>query len=491
MNSPENPVIHSAPVKRSRRSKIIGGVIAVAAMAGLGWLAWHLTHPAAGQGQGQGQGQSQGGPGAAGGPGGPGGPGGAGGRRGGGGATTVGVATAEVADIPVVLDALGTVTAAATTTVRPQVSGILQKVLFKEGQMVKAGQVLAQIDPSQFEMALLQARGQRQRDEAQLENARLTLERYRTLLTQDSIARQDVDTQAAQVKQLEGTVMTDKAAEGTARLNLGYTKVIAPISGRVGLRVVDIGNLVGSGDVNGLAVITQLSPIDVEFSIPQDQAPDVMAGVNAGAALNAIALDRTRTVNLDSGRFSALDNQVDTQTGTVKAKARFANGKNTLFPSQFVNVRLELRTIKDAVMVPVTALRHGGKGDFVYVLNADHTVNMRAVTRGQATVDKVEIRTGVKAGEQVITEGGDRLKDGAKVTLPTDKPGAGGAGGGRRGNRGGQGAAGGAPAGAAADGAAPAGAAGGERRHRRDGATPQGEAPQAPQALTPAPGAAR
>jgi multidrug efflux system membrane fusion protein len=285
--------------------------------------------------------------------------------------------------------------------------------------------------------------------------------------------------------------MTDKAAEGTARLNLGYTKVIAPISGRVGLRVVDIGNLVGSGDVNGLAVITQLSPIDVEFSIPQDQAPDVMAGVNAGAALNAIALDRTRTVNLDSGRFSALDNQVDTQTGTVKAKARFANGKNTLFPSQFVNVRLELRTIKDAVMVPVTALRHGGKGDFVYVLNADHTVSMRAVTRGQATVDKVEIRTGVKAGEQVITEGGDRLKDGAKVTLPTDKPGAGGAGGGRRGNRGGQGAAGGAPAGAAADGAAPAGAAGGERRHRRDGATPQGEAPQAHQALTPAPGAAR
>jgi multidrug efflux system membrane fusion protein len=491
MNSPENPVIHSAPVKRSRRSKIIGGVIAVAAMAGLGWLAWHLTHPAAGQGQGQGQGQSQGGPGAAGGPGGPGGPGGAGGRRGGGGATTVGVATAEVADIPVVLDALGTVTAAATTTVRPQVSGILQKVLFKEGQMVKAGQVLAQIDPSQFEMALLQARGQRQRDEAQLENARLTLERYRTLLTQDSIARQDVDTQAAQVKQLEGTVMTDKAAEGTARLNLGYTKVIAPISGRVGLRVVDIGNLVGSGDVNGLAVITQLSPIDVEFSIPQDQAPDVMAGVNAGAALNAIALDRTRTVNLDSGRFSALDNQVDTQTGTVKAKARFANGKNTLFPSQFVNVRLELRTIKDAVMVPVTALRHGGKGDFVYVLNADHTVSMRAVTRGQATVDKVQISTGVKAGEQVITEGGDRLKDGAKVTLPTDKPGAGGAGGGRRGNRGGQGAAGAASAGAAADGAAPAGAAGGERRHRRDGAAPQGEAPQAPQAPTPAPGAAR
>ncbi len=377
----------------------------------------------------------------------------------------MGVATAEQADIPVVLDALGTVTAAATTTVRPQVSGILQKVLFKEGQMVKAGQVLAQIDPRQFEMALLQASGQRQRDEAQLENAKLTLARYRTLLTQDSIARQDVDTQAALVKQLEGTAMTDRASEGSARLNLGYTKVIAPISGRVGLRVVDVGNLVGSGDANGIAVITQLSPIDVEFAVPQDRASEVMAGVNAGTALPAIALDRTRTNTLDSGQFSALDNQVDTQTGTIKAKARFANAKVALFPSQFVNVRLELRTIKNAVMVPVTALRHGASGDFVYVLKSDRTVEMRPVTRGQATVDKVQLSTGLKAGEQVITEGADRLKDGARVTLPGDKPNAGGAGGARRGNRGGQGGQGGrGAAGGAADGATPAAGA--------DGATP-------------------
>ncbi|MYN11488.1 efflux RND transporter periplasmic adaptor subunit, partial [Pseudoduganella aquatica] len=368
-----------------------------------------------------------------------GGPVGGGGGRRGGASTTVGVATAETADLPIVLDALGTVTAAATTTVRPQVSGILQKVLFKEGQMVKAGQVLAQIDPRQFELALMQASGQRQRDEAQLDNARLTLERYRTLLAQDSIARQDVDTQAAQVKQLEGTVMTDRANEGTARLNLGYTKVVAPISGRVGLRVVDVGNLVGSGDAAGIAVITQLSPIDVEFAVPQDQGPLVMEGVNAGAPLPAIALDRTRAVTLDNGRFSALDNQVDTQTGTIKAKARFANSHNALFPSQFVNVRLELRTIKDAVMVPVTALRHGSKGDFVYVLNGDKTVSTRPVARGQATVDKVEIRSGLKAGEQVITEGADRLKDGAKVTLPGDKPGGGAGGGGKRGKRDGQG----------------------------------------------------
>jgi len=329
----------------------------------------------------------------------------------------------------VTLEALGTVTAAATTTVRAQVSGILQSVLFKEGQMVKAGQVLAQIDPRQFEMALMQATGNRQRDEAQLENAKLTLNRYRTLLTQDSIARQDVDTQAALVKQLEGTVLTDKAAEGTAKLNLGYTKVVAPISGRVGLRVVDIGNLVSSSDTGGLAVITQLSPIDVEFSIPQDSVPGVAQRVNDGATLPALALDRTRTNTLDSGAFKAMDNQIDTQTGTVKAKARFNNAKLALFPSQFVNVRLELNTIKDAVMVPVNALRHGNSGDFVYVLKEDKTVTVRPVKRGVATVDKVQITEGLKLGEQVITEGADRLKEGAKVTLPGARgQGAGGAG---------------------------------------------------------------
>ena len=340
----------------------------------------------------------------------------------------MGVATAETADIPVQLDALGTVTAAATATVRPQVSGLLQKIDFTEGQLVKAGQVLATVDPRPFEMALLQASGTRQRNQAQLDSARVTLERFRTLLTQDSIARQDVDTQAALVKQLEGQVMTDRASEGVARLNLGYTKVKAPITGRVGLRVVDMGNLVGSSDANGIAVITQLSPIDVEFAVPQDRVPDIQKGIRAGTALPALAYDRTRTTELATGRFTALDNQVDVQTGTVKAKARFANADLALFPSQFVNLRLELRTIKGAVVVPVTALRHGANGDFVYVLNpAEKTVALRTVTRGQATVDKIEITSGLKSGEQVITEGGDRLKDGAKVVLPGEKPaGAGG-----------------------------------------------------------------
>ena len=443
------------PPPRSKRARIIGSIIAVAVMLGLGGLAWYLTHEPKAEAGGPGAA-----PGAAAG-GGRAGPGGPGGGRGGRLATTVGVATAELADIPVSVDALGTVTAAATATVRPQVSGILQKIHFAEGQLVKAGQVMATIDPRPFEMALLQASGARQRNEAQLASARVTLERFRTLLSQDSIARQEVDTQAALVKQLEGTSMTDRAAEGIAKLNLGHTQIKAPITGRVGLRVVDMGNLVGSGDAAGIAVITQLSPIDVEFAVPQDRVPDLQESIRIGSGLPATAFDRTRTVPLASGKFAALDNQVDVQTGTVRAKARFANTDQKLFPSQFVNLRLELRTIKGAVMVPVTALRNSSTGDFVYVLNAaERTVAVRPVTRGQATVDKVEIRTGLKAGEQVITEGADRLKDGARVTLPGDKPQAGG--GGRRGGRGGAGRgerpAEGAPAGAApaAGAAAPA-----------------------------------
>ncbi|CAM2913517.1 MULTISPECIES: efflux RND transporter periplasmic adaptor subunit [Janthinobacterium] len=446
--------------RRSRRSKIVGTVIALAVMAALGGGAWYLTHSGT---------SAQGGPGM-GGPGGAGGPGGPGGRRGGP-STTVGVATAVKSDLPVVLDALGTVTAASTVTVRPQVSGILKELKFKEGGMVKAGQVVAQIDPAQFEMALMQATGQRQRDEAQLENARLTLKRYQTLLGQDSIARQDVDTQAALVKQLEGTVMTDRAAEGTARLNLGYTKVVSPISGRAGLKVVDIGNLVSTSDTGGVVVVTQLSPIDVEFSVPQDKVQTIQERLNSGSALAALALDRTRTHTLDKGSLSALDNQVDVQTGTVRAKARYTNDKMALFPSQFVNVRLELGNITGAVLVPVTALRHSNNGDFVYVLKADKTVTVRMVTRGQATTDMVEIRAGLEAGEQVITEGADRLKEGAKVTLAGDKPAMGGAGG--------------------------AGTANGERRHRRqhaDGAasaSASASAPASAPAATPAKGAAQ
>ncbi|MDP3707251.1 MAG: efflux RND transporter periplasmic adaptor subunit, partial [Polaromonas sp.] len=370
---------------------------------GTGWLAWHLTHPSADTSSAAAPPGRRSPP-----------------------ATTVGVATAERANIPITLEALGTVTPQASVRVRPQVSGVMEKVLFKEGQMVRAGDLLATIDARQFELALMQASGQRQRDEAQLDSARVTLQRFKTLLAQDSIARQEVDSQAALVKQLEGSVVIDKANEGTARLNLGYTRVLAPVSGRVGLRSVDVGNVVNSSDANGIALITQLTPIDVVFAVPQDQAGELQQSAAAGTVMKVTALDRTRSATLDTGVFASLDNQIDVQTGTVKAKARFANTDLALFPNQFVNVRLLLKTLDGAVAVPVTALRHGSNGDYVYVLNsAERTVSLRPVQRGQATVEKIVITSGLAAGERVITEGADRLKDGARVVLPGAPAGAG------------------------------------------------------------------
>ncbi|ROZ64929.1 efflux RND transporter periplasmic adaptor subunit [Ramlibacter sp. WS9] len=478
---PTEPHPNAVPERRrlSRRATLIGSVIAIAVVAGIGWLAWDLTHPdktAVAEGGRAGAGGAGGGAG----PGGPGGPGGAGGGRGGRGpATTVGIAVAERADIPIVIDALGTVVPQATVRVRPQVSGVLQQLAFKEGQMVKKGDLLALIDPRQFEMSLQQASGQRLRDEAQLEAAKVTLQRFRTLLQQDSIARQEVDTQAALVKQLEAAVVMSKANEGTARLNLGYTRIVSPLAGRVGLRAVDVGNVVSASDANGVALITAISPIDVEFAVPQDQAPALQQ--NAGAFMEAKAFDRTRQTVLDTGVFTSLDNQVDTQTGTVRAKARFNNTRQALFPSQFVNIQLSVRVIKDAVVVPVAAVRNGSTGEYVFVLKDDKTVALRPVTRGQATVDKVQIATGLQIGERVITEGADRLRDGSRVVLPGDAPGGGarGTGEGRR-RRGAEGAAPGAsaPAGDASSPASPAlmgavggaSGAGGERRRRSDAA---------------------
>ncbi|AVS72556.1 efflux transporter periplasmic adaptor subunit, partial [Paracidovorax avenae] len=406
------PGPEGGPRPPGRRARWLGAVVAVLAVAllcaGAWWLVQRSKAPVAGPGF----------P-AAGGPGGPARPAGGGAGPGGGRLlVTVGEATVRQMRLPVAIEALGTVTPVATVTLRPQVAGVLTEVLFTEGQMVRKGQVLAQIDARPYEQALMQAEGTLRRDEAQLENARITLERYRTLLSQDSIARQDVDTQAALVKQLEGTVMTDRAQERTARLNLGYTRVTAPAAGRIGLRSVDAGNYVTTGDTTGLATITQTTPIDVQFSIPQDRVADVQtAAAEAGTAgLPVVAKDRTRTTDLAQGRFSTLDNLVDTATGTVKAKARFANADGRLFPNQFVNVRMELREV-EALVVPVTAVRTGANGDFVYVINDDRTVTLRKVRRGQSTVEWVAIAEGLKPGERVVTEGGDRLRDGARVQL--------------------------------------------------------------------------
>ena len=396
----------------SRRAKWYGGVVAMLVLAGLGGLTWYLTRPAAAPVAGVG---------GFGGPGGPAGGFGGGGR----GASTVGVATAERTSLPVTLEALGTVTPLATVKVRPQVSGVLEKVLFKEGQLVRAGELLATINARQFELALTQATGQRQRDAAQLESAKVTLGRFKTLLEQDSIARQEVDTQAALVKQLEGTVMVDAAAVGAAQLNLSYTRITAPVSGRVGLRAVDVGNTVSSSDANGVAVITQVTPMDVVFAVPQDRVGDVMKA--AKGEMQVTAFDRTRSSVLGSGTFASLDNQIDTTTGTVKAKARFNNADGTLFANQFVNIQLLIKSIDNAVVVPVTAVRLGGSGDYVFVLNtAERTVSIRLVTRGQAAGEKIVIASGLKAGEQVITEGADRLKEGSRVTLAGDAPRGGG-----------------------------------------------------------------
>jgi multidrug efflux system membrane fusion protein len=338
---------------------------------------------------------------------------------------TVAFAVASREDIPIRVEALGTVTPIAMATVRPQVSGVVQAIYYQEGQLVEQGQPLVQIDPRPFQLALAQAQAQLARDEASLDNARVILERNRTLLAQDSIAKQDVETQEATVKQLIGTVASDRAAVGTARLNITYSRVVAPISGRVGLRPIDLGNYVSAGDTTGVATITQVKPIDVVFTLPADYVTEVQKRVHAGAQLPTIVLDRTRTNQLGTGRFLTLDNQIDTQTGTVRAKARFDNADGALFPNQFVNVQLQLNVVKHALVVPAAAVRHGPQGEFVFVIDAQNVAHVRAVKTGPSLNDRTSITSGLQDGERVVTEGGDRLTDGSVVKLPGQSDGAG------------------------------------------------------------------
>jgi multidrug efflux system membrane fusion protein len=421
--------------RMSPRARTISWIAGIGGLIALIAFAVFLSHQSSSQGPNGGGGGRRG---AAGG----GGRGGFGGRGGGMAMpTTVGTAKATQADIPVQVEAIGTVTPAATVTVRPQVSGTITKLLYREGQLVRKGQTLAIIDPRPYDAALLQAQGALKRDQAQLENARVQLNRYNTLLTQDSIARQDRDTQAALVHQLEGTVLTDRGALQQAQINVGYTKVISPVGGRAGLKVVDVGNYIGAGDANGIVVVTTLQPIDVEFAIPQQQAPQIQKRIAQGAEIPAIALDSTRTQTLDDGTFSTLDNRVDTTTGTIKGKARFPNVSFQLYPSQFVNVRLTVDTVQKAVTVPPAAIQSGPDGPFVWLLKSDRTVTERKVKLGVAVADKSQITDGLALGDTVITDGADRLTEGAKVALPGDAPpaaaGKKGAGGHRRGNRGG------------------------------------------------------
>jgi multidrug efflux system membrane fusion protein len=343
---------------------------------------------------------------------------------------TVGVAQAELADVPVYMTAIGTVQPVVVATVRPQLAGTLFSIDFKEGQMVSKGQLLAQIDPRPYRLALSQAEGTLGRDQAQLAAARADLARYTLLLQQDSIARQQVDTQTATVHQLEGTVASDEAAVGTARLNLAYTSITAPVSGKVGLRQADIGNYLTPSDTNGIVVITQTAPIDVNFALPQDQLPSVQQKLHAQPnmaqpTMEVTARDKADAIVLGRGTFLTFDNQIDTTTGTVRAKARFANADGQLFPNQFVNVSLLVNTLPQAVTVPITAVRHGAQGDFVFLLMPDKKAKLSVVKTGPSDSGRTVILSGVKTGDTVITEGADRLEDGATVTLPGQRPQAG------------------------------------------------------------------
>ncbi|MFP3505447.1 MdtA/MuxA family multidrug efflux RND transporter periplasmic adaptor subunit [Burkholderia sp. SIMBA_062] len=334
----------------------------------------------------------------------------------------VSVATATQGEMPIVLSALGTVTPLANVTVKTQLSGYLQSVAFQEGQFVKKGDLLAQIDPRPYQVALENAEGTHARDAALLATARLDLKRYQTLLSQDSIASQTVDTQASLVKQYEGTVKTDQAAIDSAKLNLTYARITAPVSGRVGLRQVDPGNYVTAGDTNGIVVITQMQPMSVIFTTSEDNLSRILKQVNAGRKLSVTAYNRNNTVPLETGSLETLDNQIDTSTGTVKLRATFDNKEGLLFPNQFVNTRLLVDVLRNATIVPTAAVLTGSIGQFVYIVKPDNTVTVRKVTIGPVDGERTSIVSGVALGERVVTDGSDRLREGAKITIPADKP---------------------------------------------------------------------
>lgn len=343
------------------------------------------------------------------------------GRFGGGGPMPVGVSKVTRGDIGLTLNALGTVTPLATVTVRPQVSGQLLKFDVQEGQMVKAGDVLAEIDPRTFQAAVDQAVGTLQKDQAALQEARIDVQRYANLVKLNAISTQTYTAAIATAKQAEGTVKSDQASVDQAKINLQYTKITSPVSGRVGLRQVDVGNLVESGQTNGVVIVTELQPISVLFAIPEDNIDTIMKQVNSGRSLRVDAYDRSQTKKLTSGSLATVDNQIDTTTGTVKLRANFDNKDDALFPQQFVNVQLLVNTLHDQTIVPSAAIQRGSSGAFVFVLNSDSTVSVRAVTLGAAQGDKQAITKGLKVGETVVTDGADRLKDGADVVVPSAK----------------------------------------------------------------------
>jgi len=330
---------------------------------------------------------------------------------------TVGASTAVLGDVRVVLNELGTVTPLATVTVQTQINGQLTDVGFTEGQLVNKGDFLAQVDPRPYEYLKEQYEGQLARDRGLLAQAQMDQKRYETLAAQNSIARQQAEDQVFIVQQYAGSVKQDQGLVDAQALNIAYCRIVSPITGRVGLRLVDPGNYVQTTSSTGIAVITQLQPISVVFSVPEDELPDLTPQFTAGSPLVVTAYDRANLRQLAVGKVSAIDNQIDTTTGTVKVRAQFDNGSNTLFPNQFVNVRLLVKTVQNAVTVPTSAIQRGAPGTYVYVINADDTVSVRQVATGPVDGNITAINSGLSAGERVVTDGTDRLRDGMKVVL--------------------------------------------------------------------------